>query len=524
MTRKLKMKRLLALVIAVLTVVVSVLAVNAAQSQAMATQTTSENSISTYFHKESGTLIVSGSGWIGAENKLFPADWDTLAWPGTLSVDTSVRHLVIDKGITGIWGSFNDMHNLETVSLPEGITEISDSFMNCTSLKSVDFPESLEEVGGFAFMGCSSLSNVDFKNAIKVNGGYNGAPFYNCDALKELRLPGGSYLSSAFVGCSSLENVYIGREGLEIESVCYDCIDADQVVMESFAGCNKNLKLHYVEGSLSCNKEAVFWDRVLVENMPDKVALTVTHTGININWNGKTGADVYHLYRKAKGDKSWTKIADTELTYYDDNTVKSGVEYSYLIKVDDDTDKLTSSYTRFIGTPKISSASMTSKGIKLNWNKVAGTVKYRVYRRTQYGEWIKLADVKGTTYTDNKAKSGVEYYYTIRAFGKTGYGGVDKSYPYMLYLEAPDITSVKRVNGAVRVEWEFVGCQGYYLYRKEAGGQWIRIYSVYSNSPYYEDTTAKKGVEYTYTVRSFVWDSQKGCLRSEYKPGVKFKY
>ncbi len=524
MTKKSKLMRILALVVAVVTVVLSVLAVNAAHTQTKTTATTSSSNISTYFHEASGTLIVSGTGGIGANSNLFPADWNTLAWPDTLSVDTSVRHLVIDKGITRIWGSFNDMHNLETVSFPEGITEISDSFMNCIALKSVDFPETLEEVSGFAFMGCSSLSNVDFKSTIKVNGGYNGAPFYNCDALKELRLPGGSYLSSAFVGCSSLENVYIGSEGLTVESVCYDCVDVDQVVLESLAGCHKNLKLHYVEGTLNCSKDAVYWDRVLVENMPDKVALTVTDTGININWNGKTGAKVYHIYRKAKGDKNWTKIADTELTYYDDNTVKSGVEYSYLLKVDDDTDKLTSSYTRFMGTPKITSATTTSTGIKLNWSKVEGTVKYRVYRRTQYGEWIKLADVKGTTYTDNKANSGVKYYYTVRAFGKTGYGDVYKSNQYMIYLEAPDITSVKRVNGAVRIEWDFVGCGGYYLYRKEAGGQWIRIYSVYSNSPYYEDTTAKKGVEYTYTVRSFVWDSEKGCLRSEYKPGVKFKY
>lgn len=508
-------KKSIALVMAILMLALSVFAVSATETGSK------EKSFTTFFHEESGTLIVSGTGSVGG---LYPASWEDLAWPGTRSVDTSVRHIVIEKGITSIGNSFNDMHNLESVSFPEGLTEISDSFMNCTAIKSVDFPESLEKITGFAFMGCSSLQNIDFKNAVNVDGGYNGGPFYKCTALKELHLPGGSYLGSAFVCCSSLENVYIGREGLGIASVCYDCVDIDQVVMESLAGCNKNLKLHYVEGSLSCSKEAVYWDRVLVENMPDKIALNVTKEGINVNWNGKTGAEVYHLYRKAKGDKKWTKIADTELTYYDDNTVKSGVEYSYLLKVDDDTDTLTSSYTRFMGTPVIKSATQTSTGIKINWSKVAGATKYRVYRRTRYGEWKKLADVTGTTYSDNKANSDVDYYYTVRAFGKTGYGECDKSYPYVFYLKTPKIVSIKKVSEGVYIEWENVGCEGYYLYRKEPGGSWKRIDYTYSSGDVtFIDKTAKKGVEYQYTVRSFRWDRNE-CQRSEYKSGVKFKY
>ena len=387
MENKFGIKKSIALIMSILMLGLSVFVVSATETG------NKQEGVTTFFHEQSGTLIVSGTGSVGG---VYPASWEDWAWPGTLSVDTSVRHIVIEKGITSIGNSFNDMHNLESISIPEGLTKISDSFMNCTALKSVDFPESLEEIAGFAFMGCSSLKNIDFKNRVRVNGGYSGAPFYKCSALKEVYLPGGSFLSSAFVSCSSLENVYIGREGLDIESVCYDCIDFDQVVIDSLAGCNEKLKLHYVEGTLSCSDEAIYWDRVLIENMPDKIALKVTNDGINVNWNGKIGANVYHLYRKAKGDKKWTKIGDTELTYYDDNTVKSGVEYSYLLKVDDDTDKLTSSYTRFIGTPEIKSATSTSTGIKISWSKVAGATKYRIYRRTRNGEWKKAQLIRIT--------------------------------------------------------------------------------------------------------------------------------
>lgn len=539
MTKKSRTKRVLALVIAVATLVVSVSAVNAGETKVNTTEpqkqtatnvkqtksdvqvNTPTNTITTYFHEATGTFIVSGTGVFSG---YYPLDIDK-EWPWEVPAlyDTTIKHIIIDKGITGISNSFNGLKGLESVSLPEGIIYIYDSFMECTALERVDFPETLEKIEGFSFADCSNLKHIDFKRKIIINGGYCGAPFNNCDSLKEVRIPGGSSLYSAFAGCSSLENVYVGREGVTIIP-SYPSDDIEEISMDSFSSCHKNLKLHYVEGSLGCSADAVCWDRVYIENMPDKVALTVTTTGMNINWNGRTGADVYHLYRKAKGDKKWTKIADTKLTYYDDNTVKSGVEYSYLIKVDSDTDTLSSSYLRFMGTPHIQSATQTKTGTKLTWSKVVGATKYRVYRRTHSGEWIKLADVTGATYTDTKAKSNVKYYYTVRAFGKTGYGGVDKTYPYVLYIKPPKITTVKKVSGAVYVEWEQVGCGGYYLYRKEGNGSWVRIYSTYSGgTTYYKDETAKKGVQYTYTVRAFTWDRNE-CQRSEYLSGVKFKY
>lgn len=524
MTKKSKLIRALSLVIAVITVVVTVSAVNGGQvNQATAevTEATPTNTVTTYFHEVTGTLIVSGTG---ALEGYYPLDLDR-EWPWEVpaTYDNTIKHIVVSEGITAINNSFNGLLGLESISLPEGITCVDDSFMECSALVSVDFPESLEEILGFAFADCSSLKHVDFKSTLNIDGGYCGAPFNNCKSLKEVTIPGGSTLYSAFVGCSALENVYVGREGLTIYEVNYSD-DIEEIAMPSFRGCNSNLKLHYVEGSLKCPSDAVYWDRVYIENMPDKVALTVTEQGINVNWNGRTGAEVYHVYRKAKGDKSWTKLADTKLTYYDDLTVKSGVEYSYCIKVDKDTDKLTSDYTRFVGTPVIKSTTQTTTGIKISWGKVDGATKYRVYRRAHNASsWTKVADVTGTSYNDNKVSSGVRYHYTVRAFGKTGYGDYDRDYPYTIFLKSPKVTA-KKVSGGVQVNWECVGCQGYYLYRKTAGGSWQRIHSVYSsNSTSFLDTTAKKGVQYSYTVRSFTFDSNE-CQRSEYKAGVNFKY
>ena len=530
MTTKSKLKRILAFVIAVMTLIVSVSAVNAVpeqeknaveQKQTDIQVNTPSNTITTYFHEETGTFIVKGTGVV---NGLYPIDWDAV-WPWVTSAvnNTTIKHVVIGEGITNITNSFNGLENLVSVAIPEGVTNISNSFMECTSLTSVDFPESLKEIAYFSFASCTSLKNITFKNKVRIFGDRIGAPFYGCSALAELNLPGGSSLQNAFSDCSSLKNVYIGKEGatiyppdepMDIEDNCLYCFD----------DCHPDLKLHYVEGTLECYDFVILWDEVIVENMPEKITLTVEKNGMNVNWDGKTAAGVYHIYRKAKGDKKWTKIADTELTYYVDGTVESGIEYVYLIKVYEDTDTLTSSYTRFMGAPVIKSATQTTTGINITWDKVGGATKYRIYRKTGYnGKWTKLADVTGTTYKDNKASSNVRYYYTVRAFGKTGYSDCDKSHPYAIYLKTPKITSVKKVSNGVSIDWEKVGCSGYYVYRKEAGGKWIVISRPASSTTNYVDKSAKKGVQYYYTVRSYAWDMSE-CIKSEYKSAVKFKY
>ncbi len=515
MKNKPDFKKSTALMVALVMLCLSLVVASATEPDSL------ESNVTSFLHEDSGTLVVSGSGVV---QDMYGLNWDLLRFPEPLSVDTSVRHIVIEKGITGIDGSFNGLQNLESVSLPEGLTKISNSFMDCTALKSVDFPQSLETVYGFSFVNCTSLSNIDFKNSIKIDGGASGAPFYGCKALKNVYIPGNSYVKSAFARCSTLENVYVGREGLEVEDIYWDSVDADQVCLDSFSECNKNLKLHYIEGTLRCAAEDVLWDSVYVESNPDGLVVKVASKGVHVNWNGKVGANVYHVYRKAKTEKNWTKLGTTKLTYYNDVTVKSGMEYAYIVRSDNNSEKLVSSYIRFIGSPKISSATQTTTGMKLNWSKVSGAAKYRVYRKTKTGDWVTVADVTGTTYVDTKIPDGAQCYYTVRAFGKTGYSVCDKSYPYVVFIKPPKVTTVKKTSDGVLVEWECVNCMGYALYRRANGGSWEKIYRVYSrNDVDFIDKTAKKGVEYTYTVRAFQLERNE-MLQSEYIPGVKFKY
>ena len=78
----------------------------------------------------------------------------------SLTLERSVRHLVVEEGVVHISNSFNDMELLETVTLPESVTDIRTSFNGCPNLKSVSFAKENELLGENSFVDCPSLQTI----------------------------------------------------------------------------------------------------------------------------------------------------------------------------------------------------------------------------------------------------------------------------------------------------------------------------------------------------------------------------
>lgn len=87
-----------------------------------------------------------------------------------------------------------------------------------------------------------------------------------------------------------------------------------------------------------------------------------------------------------------------------------------------------------VAAPKLVSAKPygTNK-IVLKWNQVKGVHGYRVYRKTNGGNWQGLRNLSGyqtTTYQDTAVTKGEQYTYTVRAYkkinGKVEWSGYDK--------------------------------------------------------------------------------------------------
>ncbi len=161
-------------------------------------------------------------------------------------------------------------------------------------------------------------------------------------------------------------------------------------------------------------------------NTPQLTGIANASNGVTVKWSKVEDCAGYYVYRKAAGEKSWSRIATVKgdaTVSYKDTKVSSGKSYTYTVKAYDG--KVTSSYNKngvsikFLATPKLSKVTSAKNGITFSWGKVTGATGYIVYRKTGNGSWQKIATVKGNTkvsYLDKTAKKGVTYTYTVRAY------------------------------------------------------------------------------------------------------------
>ena len=145
--------------------------------------------------------------------------------------------------------------------------------------------------------------------------------------------------------------------------------------------------------------------------------------GVKISWNKSNGAEQYRVYYK--GRKGWTRMVDTTSTSYIDKDVSSGKNYTYTVRcLNKSKNKFTSGYNstgksiKYVSAPKISKTEATYNSVTLNWDKVNGAEKYRVYRRGEKG-WSRLFDTTSTAFTDTNLYAETAYTYTVRCINSS---------------------------------------------------------------------------------------------------------
>ncbi len=112
---------------------------------------------------------------------------------------------------------FWDSKGIEEVELPEGMEEIGDyAFFGCKNLKIINIPKSVRKIGNESFSGCESLEEIILpQNVSEIE--YNA--FAGCKKLSKINIPRRvRYLSSAFIRCESLKEVFIPSDELQIFS------------------------------------------------------------------------------------------------------------------------------------------------------------------------------------------------------------------------------------------------------------------------------------------------------------------
>ena len=157
--------------------------------------------------------------------------------------------------------------------------------------------------------------------------------------------------------------------------------------------------------------------------------------GVQLRWTPADKADKYYVYRKLDGESSFKQIdvisADEVkkdqygVCLYVDKTAKNGQVYFYNIKVS--YKGTLSGFSSTVGRPTtrmtpidVTSATATSSGIKIKWEKSAYATAYRILRRekgsdSEYAYYLYVDNGKTTTAVDQNVESGKTYEYAVLA-------------------------------------------------------------------------------------------------------------
>ena len=147
-------------------------------------------------------------------------------------------------------------------------------------------------------------------------------------------------------------------------------------------------------------------------------------------------------------------------------------------------------------------AAQQTSAVKLTWNRSAGALGYKIYRRTAKGRYVCIKTVKSgtTSYVDKTVKSGNRYYYCVKAYNGNVLSGYTEA--SILYIKAPVVTVRKSAQG-VKLSWKkSAGAKKYIVYRKTPTGKYRAVKTVTAKTLSWTDKTAKKGQTYYYIVKA----------------------
>ena len=416
---------------------------------------------------------------------------------------------------------------------PKSVTSIGRyAFLNC-SIKSITIPSYIKTIKNMAFAGCADLQNLVIENGVKEI--YDSA-FLACDSLKHVQLP----LSVDYLGFCALGYTYFPDYDALASMLDYKGISHSSINAANFE-YYANLTGFGVDAFMSCCPDGKFSLYAPVGSVGEKYAvnngvkyvksselLTVSngYDGVVLSWSYSPEVSYYNIYRK-DGD-TWRAIntRTSDFTTYLDSDIYEAGDNTYAIEV-----CYYSGYKHFdtsgmdihyVPAPVLKSIGNNVGGVRVNWYGVIGAKYYYVYRKA-VGEasWKYLKCVSGNvnTYLDTTTTNGKDYIYTVRAYDGKGTSGCDNNGLSVRYVTNP-VFKVYNNTSTIALSWNKVdNADTYRIYRKTGSGNWALIKTLGGNSTYFADTTAKRGVTYTYTVRA----GNGGSYSSYYPQGTTMK-
>lgn len=258
---------------------------------------------------------------------------------------------------------------------------------------------------------------------------------------------------------------------------------------------------------------------------------STSYRALQISYKAVYGAKGYEIYRGETSD-NMQLIADlsaVRTSYADqgDENAKLVTNKNYFYKVraycvDESGQKIYGEFSTIVsGKPQLNAPVITAaetvnyKTVKLTYGKVDGANGYVIYRSTkENGGFKKIATIKKkktVEYTDKACKTGITYYYKVRAYrkvnGKKKYSPYSEAISAVTKLKKPKLKSVTVTSGdTALVVWKKVsGASGYYIYRcDKSNGKFKRVAKVKGGTTVQTYVSGQEnGKTYYYKVRAY---------------------
>lgn len=176
---------------------------------------------------------------------------------------------------------------------------------------------------------------------------------------------------------------------------------------------------------------------------PSSVKVAQMPKGLKVTWKGVYNVVGYNVYRKTGDNGKFKFLVRTNVTAFDDYSVRKGVKYVYKIQAVRKTSDgyvLSRNDTQkggMYGVKKpfnVKAETISNSRIRVSWEPVTGATGYQIYRATKAGGYYKLIDSissKNSYYTSMGLKKNTKYYYKVRAVRVNGGQKIKSGYSNM---------------------------------------------------------------------------------------------
>lgn len=247
---------------------------------------------------------------------------------------------------------------------------------------------------------------------------------------------------------------------------------------------------------------------------------------ITLKWQEIAGAQGYQIYRSAKPNSGFKKVATIKSGGTVSWSDKVGINKTYYYKIRSyryfneigifSPYSATKKASTKVSAPQISSLSVSScRKITVKWEKLKSVTGYWIYRKTgTSGSYKLIKKLKGantTSYTDSSISPNGSYSYKIRAYKTVKKKDYSSSYSNEVLaktnLEKPSIRATSAPSPTkAKLSWKKTdGAKGYQIYRASSSkGKYTKSGTITrENVVSYTNTGLVPNKTYYYKVRAY---------------------